>query len=123
MNRSLAPLGADRFYDLIQEGFYNDSALFRVVPGFVLQFGISGSLEGNQNNSDITALRNRQTPNQTCQLTTGNSSLNEKWLHSKIKDDPVVGSNTRGTISYATDGPDTRTAQVKTNCTTVRQNR
>ena len=119
MNRSLAPLGADRFYDLIQEGFYNQSALFRVVPGFVLQFGISGS--GNQNNSAIIALRNRQTPNQTCH--TGNSSLNEKWLHSKIKDDPVVGSNTRATISYATDGPDTRTAQVKTNCTTVRQNR
>merc|ERR1712088_555011 len=42
----------------------------------------------------------------------GNSSLNEKWLHKEIKDDPVVGSNTRGTISYATDGPDTRTSQV-----------
>jgi len=43
VNRSLAPLGADRFYDLIQDGFYNQSALFRVVPDFVLQFGISGS--------------------------------------------------------------------------------
>lgn len=42
----------------------------------------------------------------------GNSSMNEKWLDSVIKDDPVVGSNTRGTISYATDGPDTRTSQV-----------
>ena len=38
--------------------------------------------------------------------------MNEKWLDSVIKDDPVVGSNTRGTISYATDGPDTRTSQV-----------
>merc|ERR1712223_1784884 len=73
VNRTLAPLGSDRFYKLVQDGFYNQSALFRVVPGFVLQFGISG-----------------------------NSSLNEKWLHKEIKDDPVVGSNTRGTISYAT---------------------
>ena len=40
--------------------------------------------------------------------------MNEKWLDSVIKDDPVVGSNTRGTISYATDGPDTRTSQVTT---------
>ena len=39
--------------------------------------------------------------------------MNEKWLHSIIRDDPVVGSNTRGTISFATDGPDTRTSQVK----------
>merc|ERR1719209_2047919 len=83
VNRSLAPLGADRFYALVRDGFYNQSAFFRVVPGFVLQFGISG-----------------------------NSSMNEKWLDSVIKDDPVVGSNTRGTISYATDGPDTRTSQL-----------
>jgi len=83
VNRSLAPLGADRFYALVRDGFYNQSAFFRVVPDFVLQFGISG-----------------------------NSSMNEKWLDSVIKDDPVVGSNTRGTISYATDGPDTRTSQL-----------
>ena len=42
VNRTLAPLGSDRFYQLVQNGFYNQSALFRVVPGFVLQFGISG---------------------------------------------------------------------------------
>merc|ERR1712004_295339 len=42
VNRTLAPLGSDRFYQLVQDGFYNQSALFRVVPGFVLQFGISG---------------------------------------------------------------------------------
>ena len=42
VTRSLAPLGADRFYALVKDGFYNDCALFRVVPGFVLQFGISG---------------------------------------------------------------------------------
>merc|ERR1711922_9569 len=83
VNRTLAPLGSDRFYQLVQDGFYNQSALFRVVPGFVLQFGISG-----------------------------NSTLNEKWLHNEITDDPVVGSNTRGTISYATAGPNTRTTQL-----------
>jgi len=83
VTRSLAPLGADRFHALVQDGFYNDSALFRVVPGFVLQFGISGSEEQN-----------------------------DKWLHSPILDDPVVGSNTRGSISFATAGPDTRTSQV-----------
>merc|ERR1719209_560200 len=83
VTRSLAPLGADRFYALVQDGFYDQSALFRVVPGFVLQLGISG-----------------------------NSTLNEKWLHSEITDDPVVGSNTRGTISYATAGPNTRTTQL-----------
>merc|ERR1711892_797336 len=83
VTRSLAPLGADRFYALVKDGSYDESALFRVVPGFVLQFGISGS-----------------------------SEQNEKWLHSPIKDDPVIGSNTRGTITFATAGPDTRTSQV-----------
>merc|ERR1712032_1457296 len=83
VTRSLAPLGADRFFALVQDGFYNQSALFRVVPDFVLQFGISGS-----------------------------SDQNENWLHNEIKDDPVVGSNTRGTISYATAGPDSRTTQL-----------
>merc|ERR1712032_390754 len=77
VTRSLAPLGADRFFALVQDGFYNQSALFRVVPDFVLQFGISGSSDQNE-----------------------------------IKDDPVVGSNTRGTISYATAGPDSRTTQL-----------
>jgi len=43
VNRSMAPLGADNFYATVTDGFYNDSAFFRVVPGFVVQFGISGS--------------------------------------------------------------------------------
>merc|ERR1712215_305568 len=83
VTRSLAPLGSDRFYALVSDGFFNESAFFRVVPNFVLQFGISGS------------------PYQ-----------NDKWLHNPIKDDPVLGSNTRGTISFATAGPDTRSSQV-----------
>ena len=83
VTRSLAPLGADRFYALVKDGFYQDSAIFRVVPKFVLQFGISGNPENNN-----------------------------KWLHNNILDDPVLGSNTRGTICFAIDGPNTRTSQV-----------
>lgn len=72
VKRSEAPLGADNFFACVQDGFYNESAFFRVVPGFVVQFGIAGSKAENQ-----------------------------KWLHKSIKDDPVVGSNTVGTLVYA----------------------
>merc|ERR1711935_62872 len=75
--------GADRFYALVTDGFFNNSAFFRVVPSFVVQFGISGS-----------------------------AAENNKWLHSPIKDDPVVGSNTDGTVTFATAGPNTRTSQI-----------
>ena len=83
VNKSLAPLGAERFYELVNDGFYDNSAFFRVVPKFVVQFGISG-----------------------------NKTENDKWLHKVIKDDPVIGSNTEGTITFATAGPNTRTSQV-----------
>jgi len=84
VTKSLAPIGAQRFYDLIMDGFYDTAALFRVVPGFVLQFGISG-----------------------------NSDQNDKWLHEQIDDDPVIGSNTIGTLSFAaTSRPNSRTTQV-----------
>eukprot|EP00037_Helgoeca_nana_P000078 m.20051 g.20051 ORF g.20051 m.20051 type:complete len:227 (+) comp10109_c0_seq1:29-709(+) len=85
VTRSLSPLGADRFYALVKAGFYNNSAFFRVVPAFVIQFGISGSADQNQ-----------------------------KWLHNSIKDDPVItaGSNTAGTITFADAGPETRSTQV-----------
>ena len=62
VTRSLAPLGADRFYALINAGFYNNSAFFRVVPNFVVQFGISGD-----------------------------AAMNKQWLHNSINDDPVKG--------------------------------
>eukprot|EP01048_Picozoa_sp_COSAG05_P000413 COSAG05_NODE_11_length_38500_cov_831.349861_22_plen_375_part_00 len=80
--REWAPLGVDRFYAALKDGFYDDSALFRVVPNFVLQFGIAGTPE-----------------------------MNERW-QTTIPDDPVLQSNVRGTISFATAGPNTRTTQL-----------
>lgn len=82
VTRSWAPLGSDRFYSLLKDGFYNQAAFFRVVPDFVVQFGISAD------------------PKETA-----------KW-NTVIPDDPVVMSNTNWTVSYATAGPDTRTSQI-----------
>ncbi|HVO58889.1 MAG TPA: peptidylprolyl isomerase [Dongiaceae bacterium] len=83
VTRALAPLGADRFYNLVKHHFYDGAAFFRVVPNFVVQFGISG------------------TP-----------SVSAAWKHTELKDDPVKGSNKKGTITFATAGPNTRTTQV-----------
>ncbi|KAJ1449813.1 peptidyl-prolyl cis-trans isomerase cyclophilin type [Pelagophyceae sp. CCMP2097] len=83
VDRDLAPLGADRLYATVSAGFYNDSAFFRVVPGFVTQFGISGS-----------------------------AAENAQWLHSSIDDDPVLSTNGAGTLAFATEGPNSRTTQL-----------
>jgi len=82
VDRSLSPRGADRFYNLVQIGFFQDIALFRVLDGFVAQFGISG-----------------------------NPEVNEKWRNANIKDEPTKASNLRGFITYAHGGKDTRTTQ------------
>jgi peptidyl-prolyl cis-trans isomerase A (cyclophilin A) len=83
VTRSLAPNGADRFYNLVKSGFFTDIAFFRVIPGFMCQFGIHGD-----------------------------PSVSAKWRDADITDDPVKGSNTRGAITFATAGPGTRTTQL-----------
>jgi peptidyl-prolyl cis-trans isomerase A (cyclophilin A) len=82
VTRSWAPLGADRFYNLVRAGFFTDASFFRVVPGFVAQFGISSR-------PDVA----------------------KAWFGANINDDPVSHSNLRGTIVFATAGPNTRTTQ------------
>ena len=83
VQRDWAPNGADRFYNLVKNGFYNDARFFRVLDGFMAQFGISG-------NPDLSAV----------------------WREARIPDDRVRESNQRGTVSFATAGPNTRTTQV-----------
>lgn len=81
-----APLGAERFRELVAGGFFSEVAFFRVLDGFVAQFGISGVPE-----------------------------VAAKWRASAIQDDPVRASNRRGTISFAMAGPNTRTTQLFVN--------
>jgi len=84
VNRDWAPNGADRFYNLVKNGYYNEQRFFRVVPGFVVQWGMSGDPQ-----------------------------LTKEWMGAHILDDPVRESNTRGRITFAaTNQPNSRTTQV-----------
>jgi peptidyl-prolyl cis-trans isomerase A (cyclophilin A) len=83
VTRAWAPLGADRFYNLVKHGYFTDAAFFRVVPGFVVQFGLSA-----------------------------NPALNKVWSNAAIKDDPVTQSNHLGYLTFATAGANTRTTQL-----------
>lgn len=83
VTRAWSPNGADRFYNLVKNGFYNDARFFRVVKNFMVQFGI---------NAD--------------------PKLSAVWRRSNIPDDKPGKSNLRGYISFATAGPNTRTTQV-----------
>jgi peptidyl-prolyl cis-trans isomerase A (cyclophilin A) len=83
VHRDWAPNGADRFYNLVKNGFFDNDRFFRVVDGFMVQFGING-----------------------------NPKLSSVWRDANIKDDPVTQSNKRGMMTFATAGPNTRTTQV-----------
>jgi len=83
VTRSLAPNGADRFYNLVRSGYFTDVAFFRVIPGFMCQFGIHGD-----------------------------PAVSAAWRKASMPDDPVKSSNTRGAITFATAGPNTRTTQL-----------
>jgi len=83
VTRSLSPNGADRFYNLARSGYFKDVAFFRVIPGFMCQFGIHGD-----------------------------PKVSAAWREAQIPDDTVKGSNTRGAITFATAGPNTRTTQL-----------
>jgi peptidyl-prolyl cis-trans isomerase A (cyclophilin A) len=83
VRREWAPVGADRFYNLVKNGFYDENRFFRVISGFMVQFGING-----------------------------NPQVSTPWRNAQIKDDPVKQSNKRGFITFATSGPNSRTTQV-----------
>jgi len=83
VNRSWAPQGADRFYNLVKNGFYDDARFFRVVDGFIVQFGLPAD-----------------------------PAVGKAWMSATIPDDPVRRPNRRSWVVFATAGPNTRTTQV-----------
>jgi peptidyl-prolyl cis-trans isomerase A (cyclophilin A) len=89
VRRSWAPNGADRFYNLVKRGFYDNARFFRVIDGALAQFGVHGE-------PDVAAV----------------------WAGARIPADPVKTSNKKGTLTFAMGaGPDTRTTQVFINLT------
>ncbi|PYR91978.1 MAG: peptidylprolyl isomerase [Acidobacteria bacterium] len=83
VHRSWSPKGADRFYNLVKYGFFDNCRFFRVLPNFMVQFGINGD-----------------------------PTIQAPWRNANLQDDPVTQSNRRGTITFATAGPNTRTTQL-----------
>jgi peptidyl-prolyl cis-trans isomerase A (cyclophilin A) len=83
VHKSWAPRAADRFYNLVKYGFFDGDRFFRVIPNFMVQFGLNGD-----------------------------PAIQKPWTDADIQDEPVTQHNTRGTITFATAGPNTRTTQV-----------
>jgi len=83
VRRDSAPVGADRFFNLVKNGYFDNTRFFRVISGFMVQFGINGD-----------------------------PRISAQWREARMKDDPVKQSNKRGFITFATSGPDSRTTQV-----------
>jgi len=83
VHRDWAPNGADRFYNLVKNGFFDDARFFRVITGFMVQFGVNGD-----------------------------PKVSAPWRQARIKDDPVTQTNAPGMVTFATAGPNTRTTQV-----------
>ncbi|MDA0335854.1 MAG: peptidylprolyl isomerase [bacterium] len=84
VERKLSPNGADRFYNLVRNGYYDGNKFFRVVPGFILQWGMHGD-----------------------------PAINKIWSESRIMDDPVLMSNKKGTITFAKPGaPNARSTHL-----------
>jgi peptidyl-prolyl cis-trans isomerase A (cyclophilin A) len=83
VQREWAPIGSDRFYNLVKSGYFDGARFFRVVPGFVVQFGLSPD-----------------------------PKVSAAWRATNLQDDPVRRSNGRGFLTFATAGPNTRTTQL-----------
>ena len=83
VHRDWAPKGADRFYNLVKNGFFDNVRFFRVVRGFMVQFGINGD-----------------------------PAIQQHWAEANIPDDPVTQKNVRGFVTFANRGPNTRSTQV-----------
>lgn len=86
VHRAWAPRGADRFFNLIRAGYYDDSRFTRVVPGFIAQFGVARD-----------------------------SAINAVWASRAFADDSVKQTNVRGTLAFAMTGPNARTTQIYVN--------
>lgn len=83
VTRAWAPRGADRFYNLVKNGYFTDASFFRIVPGFIVQFGMHAD-----------------------------PKIGRVWSSATIPDDPRKQSNTPGTLVFATSGPNSRTTQL-----------
>ena len=83
VERKLAPRGADRFYELVTIGFFDDVRFYRIVPGFVVQFGKHGTV-----------------------------SVNDAWVSATIPDDPMRISNEKGTVAFAANGANSRATEL-----------